>query len=172
MTKRLGVGTVIELRNNAAKEQVTVVEVKTCKGSQLSIMIASIMSEGSEGEELGIDCETASDVVAWLTETQPGMSCHELVAFRVETSSAAAEAADNAEAPVEGAPEATPPRRQLKARPSDVVDVSDPSLRSKYREVTTQFRKKGLDVASYDWFPSLAAEVLRPSTLNELSSVP
>ena len=56
--------------------------------------------------------------------------------------------------------EPTPPRT-LRKRPSDAVDMTDPALRQRFREVMNGFKKGSYDCASYPTFPGLVQEMFR-----------
>ena len=54
-----------------------------------------------------------------------------------------------------------PANRVLRGRPSDAVDVADPKIRTKFKEMLTAHRKFNYDVARWDCFASLTSDFLR-----------
>ena len=57
-------------------------------------------------------------------------------------------------------------RRTLKERPSDAIDLTDPALRAKFKDIVQSYKKKGSDPATYDGFAAMVAEVLRQQPNN------
>ena len=153
LTRRLESGIAVELKNNKTRVCVRVGRIE--KNSSLAALVKQVMALGVPPASIAPKAIDEGAVLAWLGNFGFAGG-KEMVAFEVSPLESSGEG-DEADAEV-GEVQST---RALSARPSDTVDIGDPSVRSQWREFQTQLKRTDGDVTAHDSFAKSAMEMLK-----------
>ena len=177
MSKRLKVDALIEARCNSMKLTLKVLAVHSAPRGNVVSLVDAISSEDSSFAQLMGQKVSAygrpvqrNDVADWISTTQALVHDRDCVAFKFEVYGLQAPTVSvNSLDAADSQPLTGSEPRSLRHRPSDVVDVSDPQLRVRFRDIMSAFRKHAVDVARYDFFGVLTSDILRASVPTDIN---
>ena len=151
MVRRLRPNIFVELKNNKSRICAEVARIE--KAPSANALLDNLLANGVVPGHIAPRALERPSVEAWLKSS--GLEGgRELVAFEVVLLTEAPEANTNEAMPDEN-------KRVLARRPSDAVDLCDPAMRQKWKEINSQFQKHSMEVSRYTTFGKAAVDMLR-----------
>ena len=163
MTKRLSEQVFIDVRNNSTKMTLQVKQI--ARATDAAAVLKKVVELGGKASQVlptasDADNPSAQDAVDWLVRSGFVVAGKGVVAFEVYAAGSDDDQDDTVACDADstgGAKNDSPqPNRILRSRPSDAVEMGDPSVRQRFRETLQCFRKHGYNISQFDMFGQMA----------------